>query len=163
MLRLEPRAQPSKLWRYASPLLALAITVVLGVILFVALGKDPVRGLGVFFWVPIKSVLAYRAPCGVIRTTWRTSCLVASSSTTSKSSPSRSYRQTAIPSGPRIKKPFSFSLLIYRRAPCGCASRRRFPRAFPANGLARVQSSPCWRAPLGSTVMIVLLVVRMYK
>jgi len=58
MLRLEPRAQPSQWWRYASPLLALAITVVLGVILFVALGKDPVRGLGVFFWEPIKSVYA---------------------------------------------------------------------------------------------------------
>jgi len=58
MLRLEPRAQPSQLWRYASPLLALAITVVLGVILFVALGKDPVRGLQVFFWEPIKSVYA---------------------------------------------------------------------------------------------------------
>ena len=58
MLRLEPRAQTSALWRYASPLLALAITVVLGVILFVALGKDPVRGLQVFFWEPIKSVYA---------------------------------------------------------------------------------------------------------
>jgi simple sugar transport system permease protein len=58
MLRLEPRAQPSNVWRYASPLLALAITVVLGVILFVALGKDPVRGLQVFFWEPIKSVYA---------------------------------------------------------------------------------------------------------
>ena len=58
MLRLEPRAQNSALWRFASPLLALAITVVLGVILFVALGKDPVRGLQVFFWEPIKSVYA---------------------------------------------------------------------------------------------------------
>jgi len=58
MLRLEPRAQPSQLWRYASPLLALAITVVLGVMLFMALGKDPVRGLLVFFWEPIKSVYA---------------------------------------------------------------------------------------------------------
>jgi general nucleoside transport system permease protein len=58
MLRLEPRAQTSQLWRYASPLLALAITVVLGVMLFVALGKDPVRGLAVFFWEPIKSVYA---------------------------------------------------------------------------------------------------------
>lgn len=58
MLRLEARAQTSQLWRYASPLLALAITVVLGLVLFVALGKDPVRGLGVFFWEPIKSVYA---------------------------------------------------------------------------------------------------------
>jgi len=58
MLRLEPRAQPSAVWRFASPLLALAITVVLGVLLFWVLGKDPVRGLQVFFWEPIKSVYA---------------------------------------------------------------------------------------------------------
>ncbi len=58
MLRLEPRAQPSMFWRYASPLLALAVTVLLGIGLFMALGKDPVRGLGVFFWEPIKSVYA---------------------------------------------------------------------------------------------------------
>ncbi|HEY9096045.1 MAG TPA: ABC transporter permease [Hydrogenophaga sp.] len=55
MLRLEVRPQPSLRWGYASPLLALAITVVIGVILFVLLGKDPVRGLQVFFWEPIKS------------------------------------------------------------------------------------------------------------
>ena len=58
MLRLEPRAHTSPFWRYASPLLALLITVVLGGLLFVLLGKDPVRGLGVFFWEPIKSVYA---------------------------------------------------------------------------------------------------------
>lgn len=55
MLRLEVRPQPSARWGYASPLLALAITVVVGVILFALLGKDPVRGLEVFFWEPIKS------------------------------------------------------------------------------------------------------------
>jgi len=58
MLRLEPRAAPSLLWRYASPVLALFITVLIGVVLFVALGKDPLKGLGVFFWEPIKSVYA---------------------------------------------------------------------------------------------------------
>ncbi len=58
MLRLEPRAQSSVVWRYASPVLALGITVLIGVILFVVLGKDPVKGLGVFFWEPIKSVYA---------------------------------------------------------------------------------------------------------
>ncbi len=58
MLRLEVRPQPSARWGYASPLLALAITVVIGVILFVALGKDPVRGLQVFFWEPVKSTYA---------------------------------------------------------------------------------------------------------
>lgn len=55
MLRLEVRPQPSPLWGYASPLLALLITVLIGVALFAALGKDPVRGLQVFFWEPIKS------------------------------------------------------------------------------------------------------------
>lgn len=58
MLRLEVRPQPSARWGYASPLLALAITVVIGVILFAALGKDPVRGLQVFFWEPVKSTYA---------------------------------------------------------------------------------------------------------
>ena len=58
MLRLEPRAQASSLWTYASPLLAIALTVSLGVLLFVALGKDPVRGLQMFFWEPLKSTYA---------------------------------------------------------------------------------------------------------
>ncbi len=55
MLRLEVRPQPSPFWGYASPLLALLITVVIGIALFAALGKDPVRGLQIFFWEPIKS------------------------------------------------------------------------------------------------------------
>ena len=55
MLKLEPRAQVSRIWTYASPLLALTITVVLGVMLFVALDKDPVRGLQMFFWEPLRS------------------------------------------------------------------------------------------------------------
>ena len=55
MLKLETRPQPSRLWSYGSPLLALLCTVVIGVILFAVLGKDPVRGLQVFFWEPIKS------------------------------------------------------------------------------------------------------------
>jgi ABC-type uncharacterized transport system permease subunit len=55
MFRLEARPEPSRFWSAASPLLALAITVLLGTLLFVALGKDPVRGLQVFFWEPINS------------------------------------------------------------------------------------------------------------
>jgi general nucleoside transport system permease protein len=58
MLKLEARPQSSHFWSMASPVLALAITVVIGVILFLALGKDPVRGLQVFFWEPIKSPYA---------------------------------------------------------------------------------------------------------
>src|SRR5215207_5536154 len=58
MLKLEPRPEASKFWSLASPLLALAITVVIGMLLFIALGKDPVKGLQVFFWEPIKSPYA---------------------------------------------------------------------------------------------------------
>ena len=58
MLKLEPRPEASRFWSLASPLLALAITVVIGVVLFVALGKDPVKGQQVFFWEPIKSPYA---------------------------------------------------------------------------------------------------------
>ena len=55
MLKLEARPQPSRLWSYGSPLLALLCTVVIGVVLFAALGKDPVRGLQIFFWEPLRS------------------------------------------------------------------------------------------------------------
>jgi len=53
--KLEARPQPSPFWSYGSPLLALLCTVVIGVFLFALLGKDPVRGLQIFFWEPIKS------------------------------------------------------------------------------------------------------------
>ena len=58
MLKLETRPQPSTLMSIASPLLALAITVVIGTVLFALLGKDPVRGLQVFFVEPVRSVYA---------------------------------------------------------------------------------------------------------
>ena len=58
MLKLEPRPQSSKLWSYGSPVLALLITVLIGVALFMALGKDPLKGLEMFFWEPIKSPYA---------------------------------------------------------------------------------------------------------
>jgi ABC-type uncharacterized transport system permease subunit len=58
MLKLEARPQPSGFWGYASPILALLVTVVIGVILFIALGKDPVRGLQVFFWEPVRNMYA---------------------------------------------------------------------------------------------------------
>ena len=55
MFKLEQRPQASKFWTYGSPLLALLITVLIGVALFAILGKDPVKGLLAFFWEPIKS------------------------------------------------------------------------------------------------------------
>jgi len=59
MLKLEVRPQPSQAMTIASPLIALAITVLLGVLLFVALGKDPLRGLQMFFVEPIRSGYAW--------------------------------------------------------------------------------------------------------
>lgn len=58
MIKLEPRPSTSKFWTYGSPLLALSITVLIGMGLFMLLGKDPVRGLGAFFWEPLKSTYA---------------------------------------------------------------------------------------------------------
>ncbi len=58
MFRLEARPQPSKLMALASPLLALALTVLIGVGLFLLLGKDPLRGLQMFFVEPLKNLYA---------------------------------------------------------------------------------------------------------
>ena len=59
LIKLETRPQPSQAFALASPLIALAITVVIGVIMFALLGKDPVKGLQVFFYEPIKSAYAW--------------------------------------------------------------------------------------------------------
>ncbi len=56
MLKLETRPQPSKLMSFASPLMALAFTVLIGVGLFLILGKDPLKGLQMFFVEPVKNV-----------------------------------------------------------------------------------------------------------
>jgi simple sugar transport system permease protein len=58
MLRLEPRAQPSMAMSLASPLIALALTAAIAALLFVALGKDPVRGLSMFFFEPLNGLRA---------------------------------------------------------------------------------------------------------
>ncbi len=56
--RLQARAEPSTFWQVGSVVLALMITVVLGIIMFGALGKDPAQALLVFFWEPIRSTYA---------------------------------------------------------------------------------------------------------
>ena len=58
MLKLEARPEASRFMSIASPLLALAITVAIGTCLFLLLGKDPLRGLYIFFIEPAKSVYA---------------------------------------------------------------------------------------------------------
>ena len=58
MLKLETRPQPSATMSFCSPLLALAITCVIGLSLFWLLGKDPLAGLKVFFVEPVKNAYA---------------------------------------------------------------------------------------------------------
>ena len=58
MLKFEPRPHPSAAMSVASPLLALAVTVVIGTLLFAVLGKNPLQSLAVFFVEPVKSLYA---------------------------------------------------------------------------------------------------------
>jgi simple sugar transport system permease protein len=55
MLRLEARAAPSRLMAWLSPVIAIAITIVIGALLFTLLGKDPLRGLDVFLVQPLRN------------------------------------------------------------------------------------------------------------
>jgi simple sugar transport system permease protein len=56
MLKLQPRTEPSRVMVYVSPLIALLATMLCGGLIFTLLGKDPVSGLGVFFWEPIRTL-----------------------------------------------------------------------------------------------------------
>lgn len=58
MIRFEARAAPSRAMGFASPLLALTITVLVACALFIALGKDPLRGLTIFLFEPLNGVRA---------------------------------------------------------------------------------------------------------
>ncbi|WP_251972487.1 ABC transporter permease [Sphaerotilus microaerophilus] len=55
MLKLEMRPQPSRLMSWLSPLIALVLTVLIGIALFSLLGKDPLKALQVFFVEPLRS------------------------------------------------------------------------------------------------------------
>ena len=53
MLRLERRPEASQTMSYLSPLIAIVLMLIGGLLLFTALGKDPVEGFRVFFINPI--------------------------------------------------------------------------------------------------------------
>jgi len=53
-LSLEARGEPSRAMRYAAPLVAAALTLVGGFVLFAALGRNPLEGIRVFFLSPLK-------------------------------------------------------------------------------------------------------------
>jgi len=58
MFKLEARPEASRAMRYASPAIAVALMVVVGMLVFSALGKDPVEGFRVFFLNPVRDLNA---------------------------------------------------------------------------------------------------------
>ncbi|MEJ6399085.1 ABC transporter permease [Yoonia sp. 208BN28-4] len=59
MLRLEKRPQPSRVWVFLAPLVAVALTMIVGGALFAALGKDPIVTIRTIFFDPLFSEFAW--------------------------------------------------------------------------------------------------------
>ncbi|MCW9033840.1 MAG: ABC transporter permease [Rhodospirillales bacterium] len=55
MLKIEQRTEPSKVMLYATPLLALILTILSGFFLFTLMGKDPLQATKMFFFEPLTS------------------------------------------------------------------------------------------------------------
>lgn len=56
LIRLEPRAEPSRAMIYQSPLIAVVMTLLVGMVMFWMLGTDPVRAVHAYFIEPISSL-----------------------------------------------------------------------------------------------------------
>ncbi len=52
---LVPRVQASRRMMWASPLLAIMLTLAAGALLFASMGQDPLQGLRVFLWDPLST------------------------------------------------------------------------------------------------------------
>ena len=50
---LVPRAERARIMVWASPLIAVALTLAAGALLFALMGRDPLQALRVFFWEPL--------------------------------------------------------------------------------------------------------------
>ena len=59
MVRLEARPQHSQLMVYLSPILALVLTLLSGLVIFAALGEDPLVALHTFFVLPLTSFYGF--------------------------------------------------------------------------------------------------------
>ncbi len=53
MIRLEKRPEPSRAWSLSTPLVAVLATMIVGGLLFGALGTDPFAAIRTIFWEPI--------------------------------------------------------------------------------------------------------------
>src|SRR5690606_36173679 len=58
-LRLEPRAELSKSMLVLSPLIAVGLTLLGGLILFATLGKNPIEGFTVYFFYPLRDLYGW--------------------------------------------------------------------------------------------------------
>ena len=59
MIRLEKRPQPSRMLTTITPLIAVLLTMVIGGIMFAALGKPPVEVIRTIFWDPVFGEFAH--------------------------------------------------------------------------------------------------------
>ena len=59
MIVLEKRPQPSAAWAYASPVLAVVLTMIVGGLLFALMGKNPVETIRTIFLDPLFSEFAW--------------------------------------------------------------------------------------------------------
>ncbi|MEY8837872.1 ABC transporter permease, partial [Cribrihabitans sp. XS_ASV171] len=59
MIVIEKRPQPSQLWSLATPVVAVVATMIVGGLLFAALGKNPVEAIGTIFWQPLFGEYAF--------------------------------------------------------------------------------------------------------
>ena len=59
MFKLEPRPQPSRAMGYLSPLLAAALTLITGFIVFTLIGQDPFAAFYAFFVAPIDDLFGW--------------------------------------------------------------------------------------------------------
>mgnify|MGYP003607158871 CR=1 FL=1 len=64
MIRLEKRPTPSKFWLYATPIVAVLLTMIAGGIMFAILGKNPFEAIRTIFWDPLfnAQVASYSRP-----------------------------------------------------------------------------------------------------
>lgn len=53
MIRLEKRPTPSRAWTWATPVLAVLLTMVAGGLMFAVLGKDPLAAIRIIFYDPL--------------------------------------------------------------------------------------------------------------
>lgn len=59
MVMLERRAEPSRLWLYSTPVLAVLLTMLAGGMLFAILGENPLEAISTIFWQPLFGEFAF--------------------------------------------------------------------------------------------------------